>query len=109
MIGIFDKRRECALRHAGKCPCARLYTGWIVNGSAAATAGEIVDFAFGSDTGGSVRIPASYYGLLGIRTSHGLIPLTGSALLAPGLTQLAGLREILNYSGMLVVWYCQTR
>jgi amidase len=53
------------------------------SGSAAATAAGLVDFAIGSDTGGSVRLPASYCGIYGIRTSHGLIPLEGSLSLAP--------------------------
>jgi amidase len=53
------------------------------SGSAAATAGELVDFAIGSDTGGSVRLPASYCGIYGIRTTHGRIPLDGAVPLAP--------------------------
>lgn len=53
------------------------------NGSAAAVAGGLVDFALGSDTGGSVRIPASFCGIHGIRTSHGRIPLEGIQPLAP--------------------------
>jgi amidase len=54
-------------------------------GSAAAVAGRRVDFALGSDTGGSVRIPASYCGLYGIRPSHGALSLAGVAPLAPSL------------------------
>ena len=53
------------------------------NGSASAVAGELVDTALGSDTGGSVRAPASYCGIYGIRTSHGAIPLDGVMPLAP--------------------------
>jgi amidase len=53
------------------------------SGSASAVAGNAVDFALGSDTGGSVRVPASLCGILGIRTSHGRIPLEGVMPLAP--------------------------
>jgi amidase len=52
-------------------------------GSAAAVAGSLVDFALGSDTGGSVRIPASYCGLFGIRPTHGALSLAGACPLAP--------------------------
>lgn len=52
-------------------------------GSAAAVAAGLVDFAFGSDTGGSVRIPASYCGIFGIRPSWGAVNLTGACPLGP--------------------------
>jgi amidase len=52
------------------------------SGSAAAVAGGLVDFALGTDCGGSVRLPASYCGIYGIRTSHGLVPTDGVADLA---------------------------
>jgi amidase len=52
-------------------------------GSAAAVAAGLVDVAMGSDTGGSVRIPASYCGIYGIRPSWGTVSLTGACPLGP--------------------------
>jgi amidase len=53
------------------------------SGSAAAVAGGLVDFAVGSDTGGSVRLPASYCGIYGMRPTHGRIAIGGAVPLAP--------------------------
>jgi amidase len=52
-------------------------------GSASAVAGGLVDLALGSDTGGSIRVPASYCGIYGLRPSHGRVPLGGVMPLAP--------------------------
>ena len=47
------------------------------NGSASAVAGGLADFALGTDCGGSVRLPASYCGIFGIRPTVGRVPLDG--------------------------------
>ncbi len=52
------------------------------SGSAAAVAGGLVDFALGTDCGGSVRCPASFAGLLGIRPTHGRVAGDGVVPLA---------------------------
>jgi len=53
------------------------------SGSAVAVSAGLVDFALGTDTGGSVRIPSAYCGIYGIRPTHGLVPSAGVIPLAP--------------------------
>jgi amidase len=52
-------------------------------GSASAVACGLVDFALGTDTGGSVRVPASNCGIYGFRPSHGLVSVAGVMPFAP--------------------------
>jgi aspartyl-tRNA(Asn)/glutamyl-tRNA(Gln) amidotransferase subunit A len=54
-------------------------------GSAAALAAGLADAALGSDTGGSIRIPAACCGVVGFKPTWGLVPLDGCFPLAPNL------------------------
>jgi len=65
------------LRAPGRLP------GGSSSGSAAACGADACDFALGSDTGGSVRIPASLNGLYGLRPTHGRVSLEGAMAMAP--------------------------
>ena len=53
------------------------------SGSAAALTTDLYDFSIGSDTGGSVRIPASFCGLIGMRPTHNRINTKGVYPMAP--------------------------
>ena len=53
------------------------------SGSASTVASGACDFALGTDTGGSVRVPASFCGLYGIRPTHGRLPFDGITVQAP--------------------------
>jgi amidase len=53
------------------------------SGSAAAVAAALVDLGLGTDTGGSIRVPASHCGIFGWRPTHGAVPSEGVVPLAP--------------------------
>jgi amidase len=63
--------------------CRDRVPGGSSSGSAAAVAGGLADFALGTDTGGSVRVPASFVGVFGMRPSHGAVSLQGVVPFAP--------------------------
>jgi len=58
-------------RAAGRIP------GGSSSGSAVAVASGSVDFALGTDTGGSIRVPSSYCGVYGFRPTHGAVSMEG--------------------------------
>src|SRR3984957_7619685 len=58
------------------------------SGSAVAVASGEADISYGSDTGGSIRIPAACCGIAGLKTTWGRIPLTGVWPLAPSMDTL---------------------
>jgi aspartyl-tRNA(Asn)/glutamyl-tRNA(Gln) amidotransferase subunit A len=52
-------------------------SGGSSSGSAALVAAGVTGYALGTDTGGSIRIPAAYCGIVGLKPTYGLVPLEG--------------------------------
>jgi aspartyl-tRNA(Asn)/glutamyl-tRNA(Gln) amidotransferase subunit A len=63
-------------------------TGGSSSGSAAAVAGGLIRTSVGSDTAGSIRAPASYCGVVGLKPTFGAVPLDGVLPLSPSLDTL---------------------
>jgi amidase len=61
----------------------RLIPGGSSSGSAVAVAAGMADVAFGTDTAGSVRVPAACCGIFGLKTTFGLVPLKGVFPISP--------------------------
>jgi len=60
-------------------------SGGSSGGSAALVAAGVCDLAIGTDTGGSIRIPAAYCGVVGLKPTYGLVPVDGVFPLSPTL------------------------
>ena len=63
--------------------CPERLPGGSSSGSAVAVAAGLADLGLGTDTGGSVRVPASFCGLYGFRPTHGRVPMTDVIPFAP--------------------------
>ena len=73
-----------------------LIPGGSSSGSALAVANGEADVALGSDTGGSIRIPAACCGITGLKTSYGRVPLGGVWPLAPSLDTVGPMAATVN-------------
>ncbi|AUH65000.1 amidase [Paracoccus zhejiangensis] len=77
-------------------------TGGSSSGSAAAVAGGLVRIALGTDTGGSVRSPAAYCGVVGLKPTYGLVPMEGVFPLSPGLDHLGPLAASVSDAALML-------
>ncbi|MDC8831443.1 amidase [Alteromonas gilva] len=66
------------------------------SGSATAVAAGLADIGLGTDTGGSIRVPASYNNLYGMRPTHGRISTDGLVALAPGFDTVGVMSKTLD-------------
>ena len=82
------RRDEAQRRHAQPVAARADRPGGSSAGSAAAVAGGLVTLATGGDGGGSIRIPAGYTGLLGMKGTYGRIPRGPDAWFRPGTVVL---------------------
>jgi len=69
-------------------------SGGSSSGSAALVAAGVCRHALGSDTGGSIRIPASYCGIVGLKPTPGLLPLDGVFPLSPSCDTVGTLTQL---------------
>jgi 2-dehydropantoate 2-reductase len=77
-------------------------SGGSSSGSAALVAAGVVDHAIGTDTGGSIRIPAAYCGIVGLKPSHGLVPLDGVFPLSPSCDNVGPLTRTVAQAATLL-------
>lgn len=82
-------------RHTQRVP------GGSSSGSAVAVAAGLVPAALGTDTGGSIRTPAAFCGVVGLKTSHGVVSTNGVVPLSPSLDTVGVLTRSVDDAALL--------
>src|SRR3989344_1345242 len=74
------------------------------SGSAAAVAADMCAFALGTDTGGSIRMPAALCGVVGLKPSYGRVSRYGSIALASSLDQIGPITKTVADARLVLEW-----
>lgn len=77
-------------------------SGGSSSGSAALVAAGVCDYALGTDTGGSIRIPAAYCGIVGLKPTYGLVPVDGVFPLSLTLDHVGTLTRTVEQAAALL-------
>ncbi|MCL4365880.1 Asp-tRNA(Asn)/Glu-tRNA(Gln) amidotransferase subunit GatA [Patescibacteria group bacterium] len=76
------------------------------SGSAAAVAADLCTFALGTDTGGSIRMPASLCGIVGLKPSYGRVSRYGAIAMASSFDQIGPITKTVGDARLVLEWIC---